>query len=287
MRPAEAVDPAGRFVAHPSALDLDNAAAQALSMIDVGTGHSAAVVAWADGAGVAVVLAVHSTVADRRSVHRMARCLIGADDTENPLSPLAPALDAIENDGQGLDADHVEDWVVASERPTTHNDSMWTSDGRIDFEIDLDGDVEAVIDGALREITSGGSENLRVDLEVDMLTGDTTAGIPVGPFTATWPSRARLAAADVDPREFPLLRFHNSTGRRALRRMEHSDVLVTRTYGLVASGEREGVEAEYRCVVRYRIESTSVAVTVIGMSDEAVAELRDALSSSLDRAPVC
>ncbi|OZE63477.1 hypothetical protein CH270_18540, partial [Rhodococcus sp. 02-925g] len=287
VRPAEAVDPAGQFVAHLSAVDIDDAAAQALSMIDVGTGHSAAVVAWADDTGVAFVLAVHSTAADRSSVHRMARRLIGADDTEKPSAPLSPALEAIENDAQELDVDHVEAWVVASERPTTENDSMWVSGGRIDFEIDLDGHVEAAIDGALRQITHGASDNLRVDLEVDMLTGDTAAGLPVGPFTATWPSRARLAAADVDPREFPLLRFHNRTGRRALRKVEHSDVLVTRTYGLVASGEREGVEAEYRCVVRYRIESTSVAVTVIGMSDEAVAELRDALSSSLDRAPVC
>ncbi|MEU3476299.1 amino acid adenylation domain-containing protein [Rhodococcus sp. NPDC006774] len=285
VRPAAAVDPARQFVAHTSAVDIDDAAAQSLSMIDVGTGHSAAVVAWVDGTGVAFVLAVHSTAADRSSVHRMARVLMGADDTEK-TSSLAPALEAIENDGQELDADRVATWVAATDNPTSQSDSMWAPGRRIDFEIGLDEDVEAAIDLALRGITSGGSDDLRVDLEVDMLTRGTAAGIPLGPFTATWPSRARLAAAHVEPKEFSLLRFHNRTGRKALRRMDRSDVLVTRTYGLVASGELEGIEAEYRCVVRYRIESASVAVTVIGMSDNAVDELRDALSSSLDRASV-
>jgi hypothetical protein len=283
VAPVGTVDAAELLVVGEDVLDLEGARTVATSRVDVQGGRPLALVAVYGESTMTLVLAVHAAAADRAATHRLLsrleRSLRREEDPSSETSALAPVLEGIEAAGEREDAAASADWKAYLARAVPPGDG-WAGDGFVEFGVpsclDPDG-ARSAIAAALEVHAQDGASRLLVDYEVALTPQDV-----VGPLTATTPRVAGGGEPDRPALQFPLLRFHNRNGRRALRRGPAPALLVTRQFGrLPVPTVREGIELAYPAVLRYRVDDTRLVVTLLGWTDEAAGGLERALRSVL------
>ncbi|MBB5837191.1 non-ribosomal peptide synthetase [Kribbella italica] len=261
LLPSETVDPQTVEMVAES-----NLRAAAVELVDLSTGRPAAL-AYTQ---TAAVLAVHAGTIDRASLHRLTEALSGGAEV---TPALVPALEAIEAAGDAVTTDGLDHWKGLLARAQPVDEATFASGNVSGFH--RDGFLtEDVVRKAIR--TALRSTGIAVvDEEVPLTPDDTT----IGPFTAA----AAVALDEPEPTtttELALLRYHNKTGRRALRRTPSPAVLVTRIYD-VGSATPEGTEQLYRAVIRYHLAPDTTTITFLGFADTVVTALREALTAEL------
>ncbi|WP_442972043.1 non-ribosomal peptide synthetase [Rhodococcus sp. P1Y] len=281
------IAPTGTLDLSKQVLELDPdtsasaAANRVASLISITEGLPVAIATWSTQTHNWLLVAAHAAAADRSSIHEIARSLTGRVESSSPVS-LHTALEAIDTDGQNLDAELAHRWVDATGVSRLDDSTMWSEGSHAGIRADLTigaSDLPELIAGALRQVAQRNSTEATIDLE----TGMASPRPAIGPFTATWPYIGGVSESE--RREYSLLRYHNRTGRRSLRKSSGSAALVTHNAGqLAVPGSREGVETAYRCVIRYRVADGAAELDIIGLSEGAVAALEIELSVQLDAA---
>ncbi|WNV85303.1 non-ribosomal peptide synthetase [Umezawaea sp. Da 62-37] len=268
LLPPEAVQP--RSVELTADTNVDAIRSAAVDLVDISTGRPAALAFTQTVA----VLAVHAAIVDRASLHRLAEALQQPGAAEVSRWPaIVPALEAIEAAGDAVATDGLDRWKGLLARARTIDVSTFTPGTASTFR--WDGSLtEGVVSKAIRNaLHSTGIASL-VDEEVP-LSPESNA---IGSFTAA----ATIALDEAEPArtaELALLRYHNKTGRRALRRAPSPAVLLTRVYGPDSgSPALEGTEQLYRAVIRYHLTPDMTTITFLGFAEEAVTDLREALA---------
>ncbi|WP_165956657.1 non-ribosomal peptide synthetase [Kribbella antibiotica] len=252
--------------AEPQTVELDaesNLRSAAVELVDISAGRPAAL-AYTQ---TAAVLAVHAGTVDRASLHRLAEAL---RQSASGGVALVPALEAVEAAGDAMTTDSLDRWKSLLARAQPIEEDTFASGNVSGFRWDSPL-AEDVASKAIRDaLRSTGI--VVIDEEVPL----TPDGNPIGPFTAA----ATIALDEPEPTrtaELALLRYHNKTGRRALRRTPSPAVLLTRVYDGGSPGT-EGTEQLYRAVIRYHLAPDSTTITFLGFADSVVTELREALS---------
>ena len=251
-----------------------NIRSAAIDLIDISSGRPAALAYTQTVA----VLAVHAGTVDRASLHRLAEALSGG--VEVPRPPLVPALEAIEAAGDAVATDGLDRWKGLLAQAQTIDEPTFASGNVSGFRWESSV-TEDVVSKAIRSaLRSTGIARLIggvVDEDVP-LTPDTMS---VGPLTAT----TTIALDEAEPArtaELALLRYHNKTGRRALRRAPSPAVILTRVYGPDSgSSAPEGTELLYRAVIRYHLAPDTTTITFLGFAENVVTDLREALTAGL------
>jgi hypothetical protein len=268
LLPPEAVQ--SQSVELTAGTNVDAIRSAAADLVDLSTGRPAALAFTQTVA----VLAVHAAIVDRASLHRLAEALQQPGAAEVSRRPaLVPALEAIEAAGDTIATDGLDRWKGLLTRAQTIDVSTFTPGTVSTFR--WDGSLtEGVVSKAIRNaLHSTGIASL-VDEEVP-LSPENDA---IGPFTAA----ATIALDEAEPTrtaELALLRYHNKTGRRALRRTPSPAVLLTRVYGPDSgSPSPEGTEQLYRAVIRYHLTPDMTTITFLGFAEKAVTDLREALA---------
>ncbi|WP_268987745.1 non-ribosomal peptide synthetase [Rhodococcoides fascians] len=266
--------PAGSVELSKQVIELDtDAAAHVSSLVDVVDGLPIAAAILAGAGQVRVLVAVHAASADRKSLHRITLHLAGIRALESVN--LTPALEQIDEDGQNADTSRLRDWAALTDGQVyDHTSEIWEHGNHTVLRVSESNPV-AVAD-ALSDVVETSRQHVTVDLDVDLLDVDLldVDPKPVGPFTATRPYRR--GEGDFPAREFPLLRHHNKSGRRTLKKAARSRILVTETYS-PQPPLRAGVETEYDVVVRYRDVADTIELEILGLSDIACQRLLDAM----------
>ncbi len=247
----------------------------AVERLDVLAGLPAAAAASESDDGLLIVVAVHAAAADRRSVHELVTALV-ADGPLPRFDSVAAQLEAVDAAGAALDPSTSDRWLMGLDVPL--DEGALDGDGFAVFELESGLTESAVRDAAARAAAAAtaapGTPHPAVAVEVDLrdvgAEGESGAQV-LGAFTASSPrSHGEPLADGVDPAEFPLLRYHNRVGRRALRKATDPAVLVTQQYGTLSDPRvREGVERTHRVVVRYHLADDATHVTVLGLNTEA------------------
>ncbi|MFG1923178.1 amino acid adenylation domain-containing protein [Cryptosporangium sp. NPDC048952] len=259
----------------------------AVDLLDMSAGRPAALAFARTPEQTVAVLAVHAAIVDRASLHRLAealqRSVSGA--AEVPRSPaLVPALEAIEAAGDAVATDGLDRWRVLLARAQTPDETAFVPAAVATFRWDdaLTGDV--VHEALRRAFRATGVARLiggAIDEEVSLTTHFDAPS--VGPFTAA----TTVSLDETEPTrtaELALLRYHNKTGRRALRRAPFPAVIITRVYGPDGdSAAPEGTEQLYRAVIRYRIDPGATTLTFLGFAEHVVTALRKALPDARKR----
>ncbi|GAB3949648.1 non-ribosomal peptide synthetase DhbF [Kribbella albertanoniae] len=240
-----------------------NLRSAAVELIDISAGRPAALAYTHTTA----VLAVHAGTVDRASLHRLAEAL---RQSASGGAALVPALEAIEAAGEAVATDGLDHWKGLLARAQPIDEQAFVAGNVSTFHRE-GSRTEDVVRKAIRNaLHSAGI--VVVDEEVSLTPDDTT----IGPFTAA----TAVALDEPEPTrtaELALLRYHNKTGRRALRRTPSPAVLLTRVYD-GGSPSTEGTEQLYRAVIRYHLAPDSTTINFLGFADAVVTELREALS---------
>ncbi|MET0414583.1 MAG: AMP-binding protein, partial [Actinoplanes sp.] len=267
------IEPAGRVaVTEPAGAGPAVLRAAAKDLVDVTTGTPSALAFTRTPTSTVVALAVHAAAADRASVHRLAGALQSKTDTTTGLT----ALEALEAAGAAVPTSAVDGWQALLKELSAADDGAFAPGHGETFRWAGAHADDAVRHALRRALGTTGVTGGLVDEEVALAAG-------TGPFTATTPVPAdgedRTATA-----EFPLLRHHNQAGRRALRRAPSPHVLITRVHG-PADDRPEGVETQYRAVIRYHLGPDATTITVLGLGTEVVSAVRDALTRAVVATP--
>jgi amino acid adenylation domain-containing protein len=287
LLPPETVQPSTVELTADTNVDVDAIRSAAVDLIDISTGHPAALAYVHRPERTVAVLAVHAAIVDRASLHRLAETLqqavSGAAVVSRPPA-LVPVLEAIEAAGDAVATDGLDGWKGLLSRAQTVDVQTFASATVSTFGWDgfLD---EGVVTRAIRNaLHSTGIAPLIggvVDEDVPLTPADNA--MPVGPFTAA----ATIALDEAEPAstaELALLRYHNKAGRRALRRAPSPAVILTRVYGPDSGSPiPEGTERLYRAVIRYHIAPDATTITFLGFAEKVVDDLRAALADQLRR----
>ncbi|WP_330275554.1 amino acid adenylation domain-containing protein [Lentzea sp. NBC_00516] len=265
LLPPETVQP--QTVELAAGTNVDAIRSAAVDLVDISTGCPAALAFTQTVA----VLAVHAAIVDRASLHRLAQALQHGEAFRS--AALVPALEAVEAAGDAVATDGLDRWKGLLSGAQSIDVSMFAPGTVSTFR--WDGSLtEGVVSKAIRNaLHSTGIASL-VDEDVP-LSPESNA---IGPFTAA----ATIALDEAEPTrtaELALLRYHNKTGRRALRRAPSPAVLLTRVYGQNSgSPALEGTEQLYRAVIRYHLAPDMTTITFLGFAEKAVTDLREALA---------
>ncbi|WP_308716787.1 non-ribosomal peptide synthetase [Phytohabitans maris] len=288
LLPPETVQPQSvELTANPN-VNIDAIRSAAVDLIDISAGSPAALAYTRDPEQTVAVLAVHAATVDRASLHRLAealqRSVSGVAEVSRPPA-LVPALEAIEAAGDAVATDGLDRWKDLLARAQTTDEPTFASAAVSTFRWDSSLTDDVVNDAIRSALHSTGIARLIggvVDEEVTLTPHDDT--MSVGPFTAA----ATVALDEAEPTrtaELALLRYHNKTGRRALRRAPSPAVLLTRVYGPDGgSAAPEGTEQLYRAVIRYRIDPDATTITFLGFVEKVVTDLKKAMPDALRRA---
>lgn len=286
VAPAGSIDPAARIVDVDAATDPGDAAEQATSLVDITVGASIAAAIIPSTTDTVVVLVGHAAALDRQALDRVARLLSEstavADTAGSPT--LLQTWESMDAEGPNVSSGTLAAWVEAAAVPAADPASELFHPGSFHRRT-LTGDTSTST--RIADALGAVAETFGSAIGIDVETAVAEDRPPIGPFTTPVPHRAPMGPGGIpgagdrlDPRDYVLLRFHNRSGRRALRKLPDATALVTRSYGSIADpAAAEGVETRYRCVVRYRIEDAAVHLEVLGLSEEAV----DALVGGLTR----
>uniref|UniRef100_UPI002FCD7B87 amino acid adenylation domain-containing protein n=1 Tax=Kineosporia rhizophila TaxID=84633 RepID=UPI002FCD7B87 len=273
IMPVGFADPAAQFVAGESEAE---ARSLALQQIHVEQGLPVALVAVPGQDATTLVLAVHAAAADRLGVHTLITQLGQALGSGSPEISLATALHEIDAAGEQEDAGATAAWVQRLKPAGSEFPDTWDAAGFAQIELAAPRPVDQVLErvyAALAEYGRKYAPELTYDTEVRL-----TGAVPalVGPFTATSPAGVATTGDALQPEQYPLLRFHNRAGRRALRKMPLPPVLVTRLHG-DGPQLREGLERQYRAVVRVHGGTEAGLVSLLGFSARAQEVIETAL----------
>ncbi|WBQ08466.1 non-ribosomal peptide synthetase [Kribbella sp. CA-293567] len=278
LLPAESVQP--QIVETKGTVDAIRSAA--VELVDLSAGRPAAFAYTHNAEQTVAVLAVHAGIVDRASLHRLAEALqhsvSGGAEVSRPQA-LVPALEAIEAAGDAVATDGLDRWKGLLAGAQTIDGLAFAAGTASVLHWDsspADDVVRKAIRNALQATGIARLIGGVVDEDVPLIPEITT--LPAGPFTAA----ATVALDETEPTrtaELALLRYHNKAGRRALRRVPTPAVLLTRTYGPDSGPPTpEGTEQLYRAVIRYHLAPDTTTITFLGFPDQAVTELRGALT---------
>ncbi|MFI6274486.1 amino acid adenylation domain-containing protein [Streptomyces sp. NPDC050988] len=286
LLPPETVQPRTVELTADANVDVDAIRSAAIDLVDISTGHPAALAFTHNPEQTVAVLAVHAATVDRASLHRLAEALqqavSGVGEVFRPPA-LVPALEAIEAAGDAVATDGLDRWKGLLARAQTIDDvptfaHATVSTFRWDSSL-TEGVVSKAIRNALHSTGIAPLIGGVVDEDVPLTPDDNT--MSVGPFTAA----ATIALDEAEPTrtaELALLRYHNKAGRRALRRAPSPAVILTRVYGPDSgSPTPEGTEQLYRAVVRYHIAPDTTTITFLGFAEKVVTDLRAALAAEI------
>lgn len=247
----------------------------AVERLDVLAGLPVAAAASESGEGLHVVVAVHAAAVDRHSLHELVDALV-RDGPPPRFDSVVARLLTLDAAGTALDSSTSDAWLTGLGLAT--DEGAFDGDGFALFELDGGLTESRVRDAAARAaaaiIAPGGTSRPAVAMEVDLRSvgspGDPGSQV-FGALTANYPlAHGGSLAVGLDPAEFPLLRYHNRAGRRALQRAADPAAIVIRQYGALPDPRvREGVERVHRLVVRYRLADDATGVTAIGLGAEA------------------
>jgi hypothetical protein len=283
LLPPGAVQPATVELAAETYVDVDALRSAAVDLIDVSSGRTAALAYAQTSEQTVAVLAVHAGAVDRASLHRLAVRLerSAAAVAEAPHPPaLASALEAIEAAGDAVAPDGVERWSDLLARAQRIDEAAFAPGAVSVLRWDRAVTDTAVRDSVHDALRSTGVARLIGDVLDEEASLSAEGDAPsVGPFTVTSPVALDETEA-TSTTELALLRYHNKTGRRALRRAPSPAVVLTRVYGPdFGSAAPEGTEQLYRAVVRYRIDPEATTITFLGFADGVVAAIQKAMGA--------
>ncbi|WP_285598787.1 phosphopantetheine-binding protein, partial [Kineosporia sp. NBRC 101731] len=286
IMPPGSAESAGQFVDGAPALNDADVRSLALSHIRITEGLPVALVAVSRGDVTVLMLAVHGAAADRLGVHtllaRLRQTVEGGRVSFPPEASLVAALHQVDVSGEQENAAATSVWAQRLTAATVDVPDAWDATGFTQVDLGAGLSAERVLAGVRAAVAEFGlkhAPDLVFDGEVSL--GEPVSGA-VGPFTATSPVVALAKADDLVPEQYPLLRFHHRSGRRALKKVPVPALLVTRLHGTGAEpGQREGIEHQYRAVIRWRCDVEGAVVMLLGFSTGAERLLEEALARAL------
>lgn len=251
----------------------------ATELVDITSSRPSAVVYKRTRSCTYVALAIHAAAADRLSLHEIATALklrIDGELFEFASSRLADALKSIDEAAKVVDVARADDWGKMLSLAETLDPAAFSRE-HIETVVWNGNHTDEEVRREIRRTLHAKIDIRRIGSVVDEEYLYPIGHYPnqCGPFTVTGPVNLGDPSY-AGSHDYALLRHHSKSGRRALRHAPLPLVLVTRTYGLTEQVP-EGLEKQYRAVIRYLIEPNRTTITILGLDPAVLGALTGAL----------
>lgn len=245
------------------------------SAVQVTAGSPAAIALRHDNQQTTIVLAVHCAAVDREGLHKLLS-VFQDQLMSRPSHSLTEVLRTLDETGKAIGKDRIEIWkeLLAPSQTSTLPDSKDSfAEIKVPLRSSKDIIIQALVDVAMRR-----QLKLFVDIDVPLPTSEASV---FGPFTATAPLFVDKQKSSELDAEWSLLRYHNRSGRRELRKTATPQLLITESYGeLPDPQQREGIETLYPAVIRFMSKDGQLHVSLLGLPAQITNDLYEVLTAA-------